>query len=100
MSAEGGLWALVPKSQAVLAPKVDFTASSRAADGVVWHKGSGSSVTLRGVLFPCLLPGCSVHSQVIKPSQVSSSPLSVLKPQILYGSTEEQSLQAVWDSQQ
>lgn len=74
MSADG-LWALVPKNQAVLAPKMDLTASSRAAAGAVWHKGSGSSVALRGVLSPCLLPGCSVLSQVIKPSQVSSNPL-------------------------
>lgn len=97
MSAAGGLWALVPKSRAVLAPQMDFTARSRAAAGDVWHKGSGSSVTLEGVLSPCLLPGCSVHSQVIKPSQVSP----VLKSQMPYGSTEgEQSVQGVWDTQQ
>lgn len=52
VSAEAGLGVVVPRKQAVLAPKMDFTASSRAEAGIVWHEGSGSSVRLRGVLSP------------------------------------------------
>lgn len=76
-----------PKRQAVLVLQLDFAASSRAEAGVVWHKGSGSSTSLRGALSPAL-PAASVLNQVIKPSQVKSKPLPIPKPQVLYGSTE------------
>lgn len=67
---------------------MDFTGSSRAAAGDVWHKKSGSSDTFRSVLSPCLLPGCFVLTQV------SGNPLPSHKSRMPYGSTEwEQSVQ-------
>lgn len=53
------------------APKMDLAASSRAAAGAVCHKGSGSSVTLRGVLSPAGCLGALFSTRSSNPARLA-----------------------------